>query len=51
MLARLGTAFDEGSLPPPPAPVEVPLAAALGSYREVDGGRSDKIVFTTGASA
>ena len=49
MLARLGAAFDDASLPAPAAPAVVPLERGLEAYREVNGGRSDKIVFTMGA--
>jgi NADPH:quinone reductase-like Zn-dependent oxidoreductase len=46
MLARLTQAFDAGRLPPPAAPTEVSLDSAVVAYREVDAGRTDKVVFT-----
>jgi NADPH:quinone reductase len=47
MLARLAAAFDAGHLPPPAAPSEVPLTAAVHAYGEANAGRSHKVVFTT----
>jgi NADPH:quinone reductase-like Zn-dependent oxidoreductase len=49
MLDELRGAFDTGALPPPLAPSVVPFAAALDAYREVNGGRADKVVFTMDA--
>jgi NADPH2:quinone reductase len=45
MLERLGAAFDSGALPAPVEPAVVPFEGALGAYRDVDGGRSPKLVF------
>ena len=42
------TAFDAGALPPPEAPAPVPLTAGVQAYRDVNEGRSDKIVLTMG---
>ncbi len=49
MLSRFATAFDAGALPPPEAPSPVALTAAVQAYRDVNEGRSDKIVLTMGA--
>lgn len=45
MLEKIGAEFDNGRLPPPPAPQEVPFDAAVASYEAVDRGSADKIVF------
>jgi NADPH:quinone reductase-like Zn-dependent oxidoreductase len=44
MLDRVSVAFAVGLLPPPPAPVEVPLGAALEAYREMEAGSAPKAV-------
>lgn len=48
MLTEFATLFQSGALPPPPAPVEMPLAQGLEAYRKVNDGFSGKIVLTTG---
>jgi NADPH2:quinone reductase len=45
MLARLAAAFDSGALRAPESPTEVPFEAGVETYRELNGGRSDKVVF------
>lgn len=45
MLEPIAEAFDDGEIPPPNAAKEVPLADALGVYRAVDAGSSEKVVF------
>ena len=44
MLSRFGQLFDDGSLPLPIDVHESPLSDGLERYREVNEGRSDKIV-------
>lgn len=46
MLDRVSVAFAVGLLPPPAAPVEVPLGAALEAYREMERGGMAKAVLT-----
>lgn len=48
VLSRLAAAFDAGALPPPADPLEVALAAGVEAYRQVNQGRSDKIVLVPG---
>jgi NADPH:quinone reductase-like Zn-dependent oxidoreductase len=48
MLNEFAGFFESGALPPPPAPVETPLAKGLEAYRLVNEGFSGKIVFMNG---
>ncbi len=48
MLTEFSTLFQSGALPPPPAPVEMPLVRGLEAYRKVDNGFSGKIVLVNG---
>jgi NADPH:quinone reductase-like Zn-dependent oxidoreductase len=48
MLNEFAGFFESGALPPPPAPVETPLAEGLEAYRLVNEGYSGKIVFVNG---
>jgi NADPH2:quinone reductase len=50
-LEELGRAFDAGALRPPAPPSVVPFASAVDAYRDVDGGRSDKVVFAMNGDA
>jgi NADPH:quinone reductase-like Zn-dependent oxidoreductase len=44
MLNEFAGFFESGALPPPPAPVETPLAKGLEAYRMINEGFSGKIV-------
>ncbi len=48
MLTEIAALCESGALPPPPAPLETPLAKALDAYRRVHDGASEKIVFVNG---
>ena len=44
MLDRIGEAFDQGTLPLPPAPREWPLADGVAAYKALEAGGAGKIV-------